>query len=398
MQDAPQIVFIRFGKFSHSNDRIAWLLAANYPARAVHTIDLAARMKRDLVGTGIGLAETILRARGALFDRRRSFRANLVHFFVRSPYLRRRMKAHLERMIAARWPGADFIFMSQTLFECDVPGIPIFIYTDSAALTNLYSENFQLPDLPPAAWLAMEKAALRRAARVFTWSHHVSRSLIDLYQLPADRIVRVRGGCNLERLPATAAPAPAQSKSILFAGVEWDRKGGPWLVEAFRRLPERHRDATLVIVGCAPPIDVPNCTVHGRVKLAEMESFYRRAAIFCMPTKAEPFGIAFIEAMAHAVATVAPRMGAMPDYIEHGVSGLLHRPGDIDDIAAQLIWLLDHPDRRRDMAARGFDAVLPYRWENVGRDIRDAIDAYQGRKAFFFEQKKQNDHIEPIGA
>jgi hypothetical protein len=42
--------------------------------------------------------------------------------------------------------------------------------------------------------------------------------------------------------------------------------------------------------------------------------------------------------------------------------------------------------------------VLPYRWENVGRDIRDAIDAYQGRKAFFFEQKKQNDHIEPIGA
>ncbi len=390
MHDAPQIVFVRFGKFSHCNDRIEWLLAANFPACAVYTIDVATRMKRDVIGTAIGLAETILRARTALFYRRRSFRANLIHFFVRSPYIRRRMKAYLERTIAARCPRADFVFISQTLFECEVHGIPTFVYTDSAALTNLYAENFQLPDLPPVAWLVMEKAALRRAARVLTWSHHVSRSLMELYQIPRDRIVRVLVGCNLEALPAAATPAPAESKSILFVGVEWDRKGGPWLVDAFRRLPERHRDATLVIVGCNPPINLPNCTVHGRVPLAEMERFYHRAAIFCMPTKAEPFGIAFIEAMAHAIATVAPRMGAMPDYIDHGVSGLLHRPGDVDDIAAQLTWLLDHPDERRTIAAHGFDAVLPYRWENVGTAIRAAIDQYfEERKDFFFEKKKQ---------
>jgi glycosyltransferase involved in cell wall biosynthesis len=389
MAATPQIVFVRFGKFSHCNDRIETLLAANFPACALHTIDVAACIRRDLVGTCIGLLETITRAAAALFNRRRSFRANLIHFFVRSPYVRRRVRAQLERAIARTCPHAKFIFMSQTLFECNMSGVPTFVYTDSAALTNLYYETYCLPDLPPPAWLDMEKSSLRRAARVFTWSHHVSRSLIDLYQVPAERIVRVLAGCNLQTLPAIAAPAPATSKVILFVGVEWDRKGGPWLVEAFRNLPGRHRDATLVIVGCAPTIRVPNCTVHGRITLAEMDRFYRHAAIFCMPTKAEPFGIAFIEAMAHAVATVAPRLGAMPDYIEHGVSGLLHRPGDIDDIAAQLIWLLDHPDHRRAMATRGFDAVLPYRWENVGRSIRDAIDEYEGRDNPTFEKEKK---------
>jgi glycosyltransferase involved in cell wall biosynthesis len=391
MAGTPQIVFVRFGKFSYCNDRIGQLLAANFPACALHTIDVAACMKRDPIGTFIGLAETVLRARTALFDRRRSLRANLVHFLVRSPWLRRRMKARLERRIMARCPRPEYIFFSQTLFDCEIQGVPTFVYTDSAALTNLYSENFQVPDLPPPAWLVMEKAALRRAALIFTWSHHVSRSMMELYHIPANRIVRVLAGCNLAALPAVAAPAPAESKSILFAGVDWDRKGGPWLVEAFRRLPERHRDATLVVVGCAPAVDVPNCTICGRVELSEMARFYRRAAIFCMPTKAEPFGIAFIEAMAHAVATLAPDMGAMPDYIEHGVSGLLHRPGDIDDIAARLTWLLDHPEERRRMAARGFDAVLPYRWENVGRSIRGAIEAYEGRNQAYPEANNQQE-------
>ncbi len=376
MSDAPHIVFVKFARFSNSNASIERCLRASFPEFELHTIDVATFLKTTPFTTALGALETILRGGPALLDGRRSPRAALLHGFVRSPILRRRVGAFLQRTLAQSYPRARFVLIAQTLFGSDTGAVPFFVYTDSAALANLYAETFALDDLPPPAWLAAEKRFLLNAARIFTWSDNVSRAIADLYHAPRARIVRILAGCNMENLPTSPSPAPADNKTILLAGVEWDMKGGPWLVEAFRRLPDRHRDAKLRIVGCAPRLDLQNCTVVGRVPLAEMTDQYTAAAIFCMPTKIEAFGIAFIEAMSHSLATIAPRMGAMPDYIEHGVTGLLHTPGDVDDIARQLTWLLDHPEQRRAIATNGFAAVQEYRWDKVGSRMRAAVETY----------------------
>ena len=373
MSERPLLVFIKFARFSFTNGQIERFLHRHFAEFDIETIDVAAYLKSHPVVAAIAALETVLRERSALWDGRRTVREAIMHGLVRSPDLRRKVGAYLERTIRRRYGRARLMLISQTLFGCHVEGIPLYVYTDSAALTNLYTDTFRLADLPPATWLLLEKAFLHQAAMVFSWSSHVSRSLIELYHLPADRVDCLLAGCNFEPLPDYAAPAPFSNKTILFVGVEWERKGGPLLIEAFERLPRRHADARLLVVGCAPVLHVPQCTVVGRVDLAEMGNYYSRAAIFCLPTRSEPFGIAFIEAMSHALATVAPRMGAMPDYIEHGVSGRLHRPGDADDILQQLTWLLDNPDARHAMAIRGFDSVQGYRWDKVGRRMRDCI-------------------------
>jgi glycosyltransferase involved in cell wall biosynthesis len=375
MSAQPQLVFIKFGRFSFTNGRIEQFLRASFPEFDLETIDVASYLRRHRLITAIAILGTMLRCRRQLWDGRRPFRAALMHGLVRSPYLRRRVAAYLEHTIPHRFPRARLILVSQTLFGCNIPAIPTYIYTDSAALTNLYTDGFVLADLPPSDWLTLEAAFLHSAARIFTWSHHVTHSLRELYHLPAARVDRLLAGCNLQHLPAQPNPPPPDNKTILFVGVDWQRKGGPLLIEAFRRLPPRHADANLLIAGCALPLQIARCKVLGRVALADIGACYARAAIFCLPTRSEPFGIAFIEAMSHACAAVAPRMGAMPDYIDHGVSGLLHRPGDIDDILQQLTWLLDHPQARQAIARSGYAAVQEYRWEKVGRRMRESIAA-----------------------
>jgi len=50
-----------------------------------------------------------------------------------------------------------------------------------------------------------------------------------------------------------------------------------------------------------------------------------------------------LEFNACGVPVLAPRLGGIPDFVEDGVNGLLHRGNDRFDLARRLAWVLDHP-------------------------------------------------------
>jgi N-acetyl-alpha-D-glucosaminyl L-malate synthase BshA len=54
------------------------------------------------------------------------------------------------------------------------------------------------------------------------------------------------------------------------------------------------------------------------------------ADLFLLPSSQESFGLAALEAMACEVPVVASNVGGLPEVIEHGISGFLHPPEDID--------------------------------------------------------------------
>jgi N-acetyl-alpha-D-glucosaminyl L-malate synthase BshA len=62
--------------------------------------------------------------------------------------------------------------------------------------------------------------------------------------------------------------------------------------------------------------------------------------VFLLPSAQESFGLAALEAMACEVPVVASRVGGLPEVIEHGVSGYLHAPDAIDEMAASALSLL----------------------------------------------------------
>ena len=72
--------------------------------------------------------------------------------------------------------------------------------------------------------------------------------------------------------------------------------------------------------------------------------------LFLLPSAQESFGLAALEAMACEVPVVASNVGGLPEVIEHGVSGFLHPPDAIEDMAASAIMLLRDPGRHRAVA------------------------------------------------
>jgi glycosyltransferase involved in cell wall biosynthesis len=64
------------------------------------------------------------------------------------------------------------------------------------------------------------------------------------------------------------------------------------------------------------------------------------ADVLLLPSAQESFGLAALEAMACEVPVVASRVGGLPEVIEHGVTGFLHAPGDLESMAESALRLL----------------------------------------------------------
>ena len=72
--------------------------------------------------------------------------------------------------------------------------------------------------------------------------------------------------------------------------------------------------------------------------------------LFLLPSAQESFGLAALEAMACEVPVVASHVGGLPEVIEHGVSGFLHPPDALDEMAESAIGLLTDAARHESVA------------------------------------------------
>jgi len=195
---------------------------------------------------------------------------------------------------------------------------------------------------------------------------------------------------------ATAVPLPGwpgEDGSIGFLGRFTEpRKGFRVLLDAYRRLAER-RPATRLLVagpgdqdevrGGVPALVADRITFLGKVSETDKARMLRSVDIYVAPnTHGESFGMILTEAMAAGTPVVASDMDAFRRVTENGRAGALFPTGDAHALAATLARLLDAPDERTVLAARGREVAAGYDWavlaERVLEVYATAIEATAG--------------------
>ena len=292
--------------------------------------------------------------------------------FWRTPYIFHKVKHLLARRL--RDIDYTFTFQMQSLFDCSLPGVPHFIYTDHTHLANLTYPDYDEQRLYRHRWLDLEKQIYRNATLIFVRSSNIEKSLTEEYNQEKEKVKCVYTGFNVDTNISSKRDKDFSHQNILFVGLDWERKGGPDLIKAFKLVLEKYPSATLTIVGADPQIQVPNTKIVGKVSPQSLTSIYNDATLFCLPTHLEPFGIAILEAMRAHLPIVSTKIGAIPDFIKDGWNGWLVEPSDVNGIADAMMKLLADPDLCRKFGERNFSLTQErYSWNAVGERLHKYI-------------------------
>jgi glycosyltransferase involved in cell wall biosynthesis len=207
---------------------------------------------------------------------------------------------------------------------------------------------------------------------VVAFSRRAARSVVEDYGVDLGRVHVIGAGANV--VPDEVGRHD-DGHTILFIGREFERKGGRVLLDAFARVRRTRPWARLLVVGPRRLEVMPQGVMQlGPEPLTAIPSLLAQATVFALPTLAEPFGLAFLDAMACAVPCVGTDVDSVPDIVENGRTGLLVPPGDAAALARALGELLDGRDMAREMGARGRERVLAhFTWGRVARRLGEVL-------------------------
>ena len=155
------------------------------------------------------------------------------------------------------------------------------------------------------------------------------------------------------RLPPTAGALGARDVRVIPSGVDlpgrgrhargaaarplcWAPLGGEGHSRSRRGGRRAARSSSSATARCAT--SCPSAV--GFVPHDELGPYYERAAVVCVPSRREGYGVAAREAMAYGKAIVSTGVGGLADAIDDGVTGLVVPPGDVAALRAALEQLL----------------------------------------------------------
>ncbi len=199
----------------------------------------------------------------------------------------------------------------------------------------------------------------------------------------------------------------ADPRRILFVG-RFDRhKGGDLIIDAFGRVLAQVPEARLLFVGpdrgC---IDPAGRTWHieeylrdrlpgaleskcvewlGPQPFSALAPLRRKALVTVVCSRYENLPLAVLETMALGCPLVAARVGGIPEVLTDRANALLHRGNDSEDLAAQIMTLLNDPERAAQLGKQAATDCLQrfspeIMAERTARFYGQAIERNRSRK------------------
>ncbi len=223
--------------------------------------------------------------------------------------------------------------------------------------------------------LFVTRYALARADHITATGLRLANATLR-YTPRSKPVTVVPYGVDLARFQPTARNGTRPTEVVVGAVARLSHeKGLDLLLRAAARLIERGTPLRVVLAGDGPRrrhlerlaerLGLTGCVdFRGEVPHEQVPAVLAELDIFVMPSRAEGFGVAALEAQAMELPVVASRVHGIPDVVEDSRTGLLVRPGDVEALAAALGRLAGDADLRSAMGRAGRAFVQErYRWE-----------------------------------
>ena len=230
------------------------------------------------------------------------------------------------------------------------------------------------------AVLAMQNASIRNPQWVDSVARFVvltefARDKFAAAGIPPERMI-VKGNSIVDPLPGD--PPKVARKGVLFVGRIAPGKGVALLTKAAELAP----DVPVTIIGDGPlrgllEASAPaNVEFLGQLTRDRVFEAMATARWLVLPsTWYEGFPVAVVEALAHGLPVIVPRIGGLPDLIARGEAGLVIEPQNVDALA-QALAIANSDDLMAEEKQRAARALYEREYEEA-KDRDNLIAIYR---------------------
>ena len=278
----------------------------------------------------------------------------------------------------------DVIFDTITSLQMEKPSIlqtwlnhsyaQMLKYPDAIKIVNLFSAH---PDVQaklvgmdtqnPVTKLSLERqrTELEMADWILVPSEFVLNSLKEK-ELDKKAIL-MPFGVDLEKF------IPGEKKDdvfrVIFVGSNWERKGGPLLLDAWEKL--NLKNAELIICGVSEEIvgDVEENVKIGWVP--DLVMALQNSSIFCLPALEDGCPLATYEAMACGLPVIISENTGTKQHVTEGKDGFIIKPDSVDSICEVLEDLYTKDVSKLGKRAR--KTVEKWPWERYEKTYIDFV-------------------------
>jgi glycosyltransferase involved in cell wall biosynthesis len=295
--------------------------------------------------------------------------------------------AGVETAIIPRTRKTDYLFRARRAVREVTAFRPDVIHVHSATGYGLWSlaarfrptivsvwgsDVISFPSNWPRRFLV--RTVLQRATHITATSRFLAGKVTDILPGSRDRISIIPFGVNI---PERVEPFPESGPvKLCFIKVHYPVYGLDILIRAMVEVVNAIPDIVLSIAGEGPMTENlkrmvttlgldDNIRFVGFVENRDIYSFIRQHHLMVMPSLMESFGVAVLEAGACGRASLASRVGGVPEVLLDGKTGVMVPAGDSHVLAETIISLANDREALRRMGLAAYKFVREnYAWDN----------------------------------
>jgi glycosyltransferase involved in cell wall biosynthesis len=234
---------------------------------------------------------------------------------------------------------------------------------------------------------ALWRFTLHSATAIVACSKAFAAEVSEFANRAACNVHAVQNGLDIDHFRnsvdrASGLPAILRNREFVLSIATWEwKKGLDILLRAFAKVRRTNSGISLVLIGRAGDAESSLRALVAQLGLeddvlffesvphAQVGLYLERAKALCLPSRAEPFGIAILEAGAYRLPVVASRVGGIPEIIIDGETGVLVEPEDVNALADVLGRVLSDTALARDLGERLYRRVLGcFSWRRVYKE------------------------------
>jgi len=276
-----------------------------------------------------------------------------------------------------RWRYFQALPYAQQLLETNTDYLHAHFADDNLCYAAILSEWTNIPfgftahgyDLRDAPiGIQKLKTLANKAHSIVTVSEFNKRLMIEKYSLNAEQIYVAYNGIRIELFKPEHQKNETDCIRLLNVGRLVPVKGQDVLLEAIAKVIAKGHKIKLSIIGEGPSrgeleSQIHKLKLHQSVELLgsksqqEVRQHMTEADIYIMPSRAESFGVACIEAMAMELPVIVSDAGGLPEIVVNLESGMLFESENISELVEVIIELIRNTEKRIEIGKNGRERV-----------------------------------------